>query len=196
MTHQTHPKFNPQRPFDNAQGRHHRRSIRIREYDYCIGAYFVTIVTYQRDLLFGTIENGEIILNDFGNIAAECWRAIPEHFPHVELGAHVVMPNHVHGIIIINGRGTISVGATQWVAPTIPNARPNGPKRGSLGAIIGSYKMAVTRRIQHEHNATAIWQRNYYEHIIRNEKDHQRITDYIEANPLRWNDDDENPSNS
>jgi REP element-mobilizing transposase RayT len=147
-------------------------------------------------LLFGTIENGEIILNDFGNIAAECWRAIPEHFPHVELGAHVVMPNHVHGIIIINGRGTISVGATQWVAPTIPNARPNGPKRGSLGAIIGSYKMAVTRRIQHEHNATAIWQRNYYEHIIRNEKDHQRITDYIEANPLRWNDDDENPSNS
>jgi putative transposase len=139
------------------------------------GAYFVTIVTYQRDCSFGKIENEEMVLNDFGKIADECWRAIPEHFPNVELGAYVIMPNHVHGVVVIRDDESASdavdaqhVGATQWVAPTNPNARPNGPKRGSLGAIIGSYKMAVTRRIQREHNTTGIWQRNYYEHIIRN----------------------------
>jgi REP element-mobilizing transposase RayT len=182
--------------------RHHRKSIRIKEYDYTqAGAYFVTIVTYQRDCLFGEIKNGEIQLNDFGKIADECWRAIPEHFPFVELGTHVVMPNHVHGVIVIRDDDSISdgvaaqhVGATHWVAPTTIITRPAGPKRGSLGAIIGAYKMAVTRRIQREHNATGIWQRNYYEHIIRDEKDLQRITDYIEANPLRWDEDDENPT--
>ncbi len=186
-------KFDPQK--------HHRRSIRLPGYDYSqAGAYYVTIVTYQRDCLFGEIENEIMILNDFGKIADECWRAIPEHFPTVELGAHVVMPNHVHGIIVIRDDKSAfdavdaqHVGATQCVAPTIPNARPNGPKRGSLGAIIGSYKMAVTRRIQREHNATGIWQRNYYEHIIRDEKDLQNKTDYIEANPSLWDEDDNNP---
>ncbi len=186
-------KFDPQK--------HHRRSIRLPGYDYSqAGAYYVTIVTYQRDCLFGEIENEIMILNDFGKIADECWRAIPEHFPTVELGAHVVMPNHVHGIIVIRDDKSAfdavdaqHVGATQCVAPTIPNARPNGPKRGSLGAIIGSYQMAVTRRIQREHNATGIWQRNYYEHIIRDEKDLQNKTDYIEANPSLWDEDDNNP---
>lgn len=97
--------------------KHHRRSIRLQEYDYAqAGGYFVTIVTYQRDLLFGEIVDEEMMLNDFGKIADECWRAIPEHFPNVELGAYVVMPNHVHGIITItDGRGTI------YRAPTIGN---------------------------------------------------------------------------
>jgi REP element-mobilizing transposase RayT len=168
---------------------HHRRSIRIKEYDYTSpGAYFVTLVTYQRDCLFGEIQNGEMILNDFGSIADECWRAIPDHFPFVELGAYVIMPNHVHGIIVIRE----SVGARH--ASPLQNT-PRGPAPHSLGTIVGSYKSAVTRRIGREHNATAIWQRNYYEHIIRNDKDLQRITDYIETNPLRWNEDDENPVN-
>lgn len=187
---------------------HHRRSIRIKEYDYTSpGAYFVTLVTYQRDCLFGEIRDAKMALNDLGSIADECWRAIPDHFPFVELGAYVIMPNHVHGIIVIREsvgarhaddtimgatrRGTISVGARH----ASPQQPPRGPAPRSLGAIVGSYKSAVTRRIGREHNATAIWQRNYYEHIIRNDKDLQRITDYIEMNPLRWNEDDENPVN-
>lgn len=199
------PEFDPKKPFDNAhmvpmlfrEGRHQRKSVRIKEYDYTqAGAYFVTIVTYQRDSLFGDIDDGEMTLNAFGAIADECWRAIPDHFPFVELGAYVIMPNHVHGIIIIHEPvgarhgESMTVGATH--ASPLPK-QPRGPAPRSLGAIVGSFKSAVTRRIGREHNATGIWQRNYYEHIIRDEKDLQRITDYIEANPSRWDEDDENP---
>lgn len=85
---------------------HHRRSIRVKGYDYSSeGAYYVTMVTYQRDCLFGEIINEEMVLSEFGKIANECWREIPKHFPNVELGAYVVMPNHVHGIIIITDDG-------------------------------------------------------------------------------------------
>jgi putative transposase len=88
-------KFDPRK--------HHRRSMRLKEHDYAQpGAYFVTIVTFRRECLFGEIVDGEMQLNDFGKIADECWRLIPEHFPNVELGGHVVMPNHMHGIIVVN----------------------------------------------------------------------------------------------
>lgn len=169
--------------------KHHRRSIRLKEYDYAQpGGYFVTIVTYQRDLLFGEIVDDEMALNDFGKIANECWREIPEHFPNVELGAYVVMPNHVHGIITItDGRGTI------YRAPTQEQFQK--PVTGSLPTIIRTYKSAVTRLIGREHNATGIWQRNYYEHIIRNHEDWDRIHRYIEANPSLWAEDEENPLN-
>jgi putative transposase len=101
MAHNARPKFDPQR--------HHRRSIRLGGYDYSrAGAYFVTIVTYRRERLFGEVVNGDMGLNELGIIADECWRAIPEHFPHVDLGAHIVMPNHVHGIIVVTGMDTIS----------------------------------------------------------------------------------------
>ena len=104
------------------------------------------------------------------------------------------MPNHVHEILIIHQNGMAtnsspSVGATQWVAPT-----RNGPKRGSIGAIIGSYKMSVTRRIQRELNMTGIWQRNYYKHIIRNDEEHCSIHAYIEANVAHWDMDNEYPA--
>ena len=94
------------------------------------------------------------------------------------------------------GRAMVVVGATHWVAPTTPHTRPKGPKPNSLGAIIGSYKSAVSYRIHKELNATGIWQRNYYEHIIRDEKDLQNKTDYIEANPSLWDEDDNNPRNN
>jgi putative transposase len=204
-----HSKFGPQ---NTPSGHfHHRQSIRLKEYDYTLsGAYFVTIVTHQRDCLLGDIQNGTMVLNAFGQIADECWRFIPEHFPSVELGAYVIMPNHMHGIIIIsgvearhadNGDGEgASVGARhaddgKGAALLRPNVTRPNVKPGSLGAIVRSYKSAVSYRIHKEHTATSIWQRNYYEHIIRNDRDLQRITDYINANPLRWNDDDENPRN-
>jgi REP element-mobilizing transposase RayT len=172
-------KFDPQR--------HHRHSIRLPNYDYTQpGEYFITIVTYKRDLLFGEIVNEEMRLNDFGKIADECWREIPNHFPNVELGAYVVMPNHMHGIIIIHdARGTI------YRAPSQEQFQK--PVAGSIPTIVRTYKAAVTRRIGCEHNITGIWQRNYYEHVIRNEIDFQNKTDYIEANPLLWEQDNENP---
>jgi putative transposase len=167
---------------------HHRRSIRLQGYDYSqAGAYFVTMVTYQRDCLFGKIENEEMKLNDFGKIADECWRAIPEHFPFVELGTYVVMPNHVHGIIVITGDGR----GTKFRAPTVEQF--GKPTVGSLPTIIRTYKAAVTRRIGRDHNATSIWQRNYHEHIIRNEREMDNIWRYIENNPSAWLEDDENP---
>ncbi len=149
-----------------------RRSIRLEGYDYTSpGAYFVTAVTYQRELLFGEIVDGEMVLNTRGKIVWECWHEIPQHFPHVELGAFVVMPNHVHGVIEI-------------VDP------------GSLGAIIRSFKSTVTKRVNEKYNSPGmlLWQRNYYEHIIRSQQDWERIHDYILANPTNWDDDKENPA--
>ena len=186
------PKFDSQK--------HHRRSIRLQEYDYSqAGAYYVTIVTYHRDCLFGEIINEEMILNVFGKIADECWRAIPDHFPNVELGAYVIMPNHVHGIIVITNGETI-IGATPrrgmiYRAPTENIEQFGKPVKESLPTIIRTYKAAVTRIIGREHNATSIWQRNYYEHIIRDEKDLQNKTDYINANLSLWDDDENNPQN-
>ena len=185
----------------------HRRSIRLKEYDYCVGgfvpsaryaagtkpaarqpgAYFVTIATFQRDGLFGQIANEEMQLNEFGRIAGECWCAIPEHFANVELGTYVIMPNHVHGIIIIHENGLFQPVGAQHAAPLRkPNVKP-----GSLGAIIRSFKSAVTRNIGQKN----IWQRNYYEHMIRNEKEWDKIHRYIESNPINWESDNENPLN-
>ena len=183
----SHSKFDPKK--------HHRKSIRLQGYDYSqAGAYYVTIVTYHRDCLFGEIVKEEMILNDFGKIADKCWREIPDHFPFVELGAHVIMPNHAHGIIVIrdiDGRGAAMLRPYDDNATHKINVTP-----GSLGAIVRSFKSAVSYRIHKEHNATGIWQRNYYEHIIRDEKDLQNKTDYIEANPMLWDEDDNNPRNN
>jgi putative transposase len=180
-------KFDPQIPFDDAQGRHHRRSIRLPDYDYSQpGAYFITIVTRGRECLFGEIVNGEMHLNDYGKIADECWRAISEHFPHVEIGMYIIMPNHLHGIIVIHANemgmatnSSPSVGARH--ASPLP---PHGVKPKSIGAIVGSYKSAVTKRIGRELNAIGVWQRNYYEHIIRNDAEYNRIHLCIECRQL------------
>ncbi|MBL8098956.1 MAG: hypothetical protein JNK81_07225 [Anaerolineales bacterium] len=175
---------------------HHRRSIRLKGYDYSqAGAYFVTMVTWQREFLFGSIVNGEMNLNERGKIVNDCWHEIPNHYGNVELGTFVIMPNHVHGIIFIHENRNAtnlshSVGARH--ASPLP---PKGVSSGSLGAIVGSFKSAVTKRIGKELNETGIWQRNYYEHIIRDEKDLKNKTDYIEANPMLWDEDDENPIN-
>jgi REP element-mobilizing transposase RayT len=177
-------KFDPQK--------HHRKSIRLPGYDYSqAGAYYITIVTYHRDCLFGEIVNEEMILNDFGKIADECWRAIPEHFPFVELGAYVIMPNHVHGIIVIHDMGRRGAALLRpYDNPHKINVKP-----GSLGAIVRSYKSAVSYRIGREHNTTGIWQRNYYEHIIRDEEEMRNKTHYINANPSLWDEDDNHPRN-
>jgi putative transposase len=186
------PKFDPKIPFDQAQGGHHRKSIRLAGYDYAqAGAYFVTIVTWRRENLFGEVVNGEMVLNDFGKIVADEWKQTAFVRSNVELGAFVVMPNHFHGILVIRETG---VGASRRLAPT----EAISPKPGSLGAIMAQFKSIVTKKIwkiNAEIHSTPIWQRNYYEHIIRNEREMAQIWDYIEANPANWLTDDENPVN-
>ncbi len=166
--------------------KHNRRSIRLKGYDYTQpGGYFITMVTFQRECLFGDISDGKMKLSTWGHMADECWRAIPDHFPHVDLGTYVIMPNHVHGIIIIHGRDT------KFRVPTIEQF--GKPVPGSIPTIIRTYKAAVTRHIGREFDASHLWQRNYFEHVIRHDNDYQRIHDYILNNPAKWSEDSENP---
>lgn len=184
----------------------HRRSIRLRDYDYTqCGAYFVTICAHERHGIFGRVIDGEMICNEWGHIVHEEWNQTAILRPYVELDAFVVMPNHVHGIILIDGGYTVGaqyiggqrIGAqyigAQCIAPLHPKrgATPQNVAPTSLGAIVRGFKSAVTRRINRLPNAPEhpIWQRNYYEHIIRDEESLNRIRTYITNNPASWNDD-------
>jgi REP element-mobilizing transposase RayT len=147
--------------------------------------------------LFGEIIEKKVVLNEGGKIAEQCWQDIPKHFPHVTLHEYVVMPNHIHGIIEIlteneNGNDTNNVGAENFLP-----LRANVDKRNkfqkiiprSVGSIVRGYKIGVTkwyRQNTHLHN---IWQRNYYEHIIRNGEAYEKISQYIHDNPIKWQDD-------
>ena len=169
-----------------------RRSIRLQGFDYTQqGAFFVTICTENRGCLFGEIVNCGMRLNDAGRVALLVWEDIPVHFPHVELDATVVMPNHLHGVIVI---ASDPMRATH-ASPLPPNG--SGPARCSIGAIVGSYKSAVSKRINLMRGTPGmtIWQRNYYEHVIRDEGSLTKIRQYIMDNPERWDEDHENPEN-
>ena len=175
------------------QGRRRRRLVRLQGYDYAgLGSYFVTICTQNRGCLFGDIANGEMRLNGFGRTAKASWEEIPAHFPGVEVDTFAVMPNHVHGIIVI-ARPTPN--PTPRATRASPLRGAAGPRRRSIGAIVGSYKSAVSKRINRSRGTagTPVWQRNYYEHIIRDDADLNRIRQYIWDNPARWHEDPENP---
>jgi REP element-mobilizing transposase RayT len=160
--------------------------------------------------LFGEIVNKEMRLNKVGKLVEWEWLELPKRLRYVELGASVVMPNHFHGILFINENvGATRHGQTMSLSGTEPlqivttegidgSPLPRGPQPASLGALIAQFKSRATKRIWKfpEFKNTPIWQRNYYEHIIRNETDLQNKTDYIESNPLLWDEDDENPINS
>jgi REP element-mobilizing transposase RayT len=165
-----------------------RRTLRLPEYDYRDrGAYFVTICTAERRFLF------EIEL--YRQIADACWRAIPEHLALVTLDEYMVMPNHVHGIVAIDIDG-VAVGA-QHAAPAAGAASKRRTEPGSLGAIVRSYKSAVTKAInERRRGRNPIWQQNYYEHVIRNEASLNRIRQYIIGNSMRWAFDRDNPQGS
>lgn len=171
---------------------HHRRSIRLKGYDYTLaGAYFVTLVTWQRECLFGRIVEGEICRNELGEIVAKTWLETAIVRPNVILDAFVVMPNHAHGIIVITEDG---VRASRRLAPTENCIHPTGVVSGSLGAIIGQIKSLSTKRINafRQTPGNPVWQRNYFERIIRNERELESIWAYIEANPCSWNEDELN----
>ena len=203
------PKYDPTR--------HHRRSIRLRGYDYAQpGGYFVTICTYNREPLFGHVENGEMVLNEYGEMVRDEWFRSAEIRGEIELfpDEFVVMPNHIHGIVWIvktdepagygenarptvgaHGRAPTVVRATGRSPLQIPPARPRGPAARSLGSFVAGLKSAVTKRINEIRGTPGapVWQRNYYEHVIRNDDALNRIRAYIETNPLRWMLDRENP---
>ena len=208
---------------------HHRKSIRLKGYDYSQeGLYFITICVQDRKCLFGKIENDEMMLNDFGIVANDQWEKLTERFSNFELDVFQIMPNHMHGIIVLND----PVGATLAVVPNktgFPNdavaqnvavahdavahdaikhdavgnddaemhlragASP-APTNATVGDIVGAYKSLMANgclEIYKSKNETMgkLWQRNYHEHIIRNEKSYQTISDYIINNPAKWNDD-------
>jgi putative transposase len=170
--------------------RHHRRSIRLPAYDYAgPGAYFVTLVTYARECLFGQVIDSEMRLNVLGEVVAEEWRRTGEIRREVQLDLSVVMPNHIHGIVII-GDQTMNVGA-HGRAPLHRSPR-------SLGSFIAGFKSAVTKRINEIQGTPRlqVWQRNYYEHVIRSEEELHQIRQYITDNPAQWDDDVENPQRS
>jgi putative transposase len=194
-------KYNP--------AKHHRRSIRLKGYDYSqAGAYFITIVTQGRACLFGDVVGGEMRLSTWGAIAREEWFRTAKIRPYVRLhdAEFVVMPNHVHGIIWIVDDDDDVVGARRRRAPTGRRAplsdhdvtveRFGAPVCGSIPTIVRAFKSATTKRVNALRNTPGapVWQRNYYEHIIRNEESLNRIRDYIANNPLQWEWDRENPT--
>ena len=194
-----------------------RRFIRLQGYDYTRqGAYFVTICTRNRACLLGDIVEGRMRLSKAGRLAQVAWEDLPYHYPHVQIDVWVIMPNHMHGIVILTeaqatdddmrvgtdpkinvgtktDTGTkTDVGAGLKPAPTAPAA----PTRHGLSEIVRAFKTFSARRINALHNTvgTPFWQRNYYEHVIRNESALDRIRQYIVDNPARWREDPENPA--
>ena len=198
--------------------------MRLRGYDYSqSGAYFVTICARHRKCLFGSITDGKMRLSEIGQIVLEYWKRIPQHFPSVKLGEFVIMPNHMHGIITFgipeisathlpentrDRRGEVSsplrdiitCGISEVNATHLPeNTRD---RRGevsspSLGRIVAYFKYQSTKRINQHRNMpeTRIWQRNYYDHIIRDAPDLQRLCQYIQNNPMKWELDQLHPDN-
>jgi putative transposase len=166
-----------------------RRSIRLPDYDYTAdGAYFFTICTCEKACVFGEIIESVMILNEWGQIVQAEWEKTAALRPYIELDAFVVMPNHFHGILVI--KDTVDQGMMHH-APTknSPSSRQfSKPQADSVASIMGTFKAAVTRQINRLRGEISppIWQRNYYEHIIRDPQRYEFIRSYIETNPQRW----------
>ncbi|MBN1200734.1 MAG: transposase [Anaerolineae bacterium] len=181
--------------------RHHRRSIRLQGYDYSqAGAYFVTVCTHDRKCLLGKIVDQQVCLTGAGEIVSETWHTISSRFACVELDAFVIMPNHIHGILVIlDGPGPVGA---ELALPNHQAKRPPDMIRRdvercapTLGHIIQAFKsisaIACNRHL--DRAGLPFWQRNYYEHVIRDADDLNQIRQYIENNPTRWAEDQENP---
>lgn len=148
-----------------------------------------------------------VVLNNAGKIANKCWMEIPEHFPNAVLHQHVVMPNHVHGIIELTHGAGLNVGAENFL-PLADSVNVNQFQkmiRHSIASIVKGFKIGVTKWYRYSSRVEnflplqpnrQIWQRNYWEHVIRNEKSYYKITEYITNNPARWDEDSLNPDYS
>ncbi|PIP17282.1 MAG: transposase [Candidatus Portnoybacteria bacterium CG23_combo_of_CG06-09_8_20_14_all_37_13] len=183
----------------------HRRSIRLKEYDYSsYGWYFVTICAQDRELYFGNVENGCLKLSKFGEIAQKYLLQIPEHFQNTEIDEYIVMPNHIHAVIIIENDNSVGVIHELPLQNGLIQQSPEQwrewfkqRRQMLLPKIIGWFKMNSAKQINILLNQSGIplWQRNYYERIIRNNKELNRIRQYIISNPDNWETDRNNPKN-
>ncbi len=170
--------------------KHHRHSIRLRNYDYAsAGAYYVTICSFRRECLLGDVVDGNMVLNSYGHLAAAVWLWLEDRYPYVRLDAWVLMPNHMHGVLVI-------------LADAEQDGRRGGSRtapthqRKSLGRLVGAFKTVSTKHINilRDTPGMPVWQRNYHERVIRNGAELQRIRAYIGMNPARWPEDDNHPS--
>ena len=171
-----------------------RRTLRLRGYGYTDqGPYFLTIATQERNAIFGCVVEGNMQTNEVGRIIRDEWLRSAEIRPEFWFDAFVVMPNHLHAILAVAPPETDA----SSLAPASDNARLRRPAH-SLGSFVGGFKSATTRRINQARGTPGakVWQRNYYEHIIRNDRSLEQIRAYIETNPLRWELDRENPDRS
>ena len=164
---------------------HHRRSTRLPGYDYSqAGAYFVTMVTQGRQCLFGEVVQDTMRLNDAGQLIAHTWEWLATRGSYVQLDAYVVMPNHLHGIIVIDrqGRGGSRTASTRHDTK-------------SIGRLVGVFKTVTTKwsNLDRGTPGQPLWQRNYYDRIIRDDEELARVREYIASNPMQWETDLENP---
>jgi REP element-mobilizing transposase RayT len=169
----------------------HRRNMRLRHYDYTHpGAYFITICTQGKKCLLGDIIEGQMHLNSYGQIVSRNWLWLPRQYPYITLDKWIIMPNHLHGIIIFKCEET-----NQTTHPLVQQLSIQRQKRKPLGRIIGAFKTVSTKEINHvrQSSGCSFWQRNFFEHIIRNENSLNQIREYITTNPLKWQLDQENP---
>lgn len=196
---------------DSPDRSHNRRSVRMPLFDYTLpGFYFVTVCAFRRRCVFGSIDQGEACLTSLGRIVAEEWQRTADLRPCVSLDAWVVMPNHFHGIIqlvqplphTMGGVSTLreprSAGAGELGHPFKPTTPTTfgKPVANSHSTIIGAFKAAVTRRAKAAlgFREAVVWQRGYFEHVIRDERALERAREYVENNPARWEIDREHPS--
>ena len=175
---------------------HHRRSIRLHNYDYSqSGMYFVTLCTQNRECLFGEIVDGQMQLNDVGKMVRAVWDEIPAHYPGIDVDEFVIMPNHIHGITVIVGAGPR---ACPDSTKTQTNGQPQGvaPTGLPLSGVVQRFKTMTTKRYADGVEQSGwppfpakLWQRNYWEHVVRNEPELDRIREYIQNNPGQWESD-------
>jgi len=194
-------------PYDPEK--HHRRSIRLPDFDYSQpGAYYITIVTHNRVSRFGDIRGAAMHLNAVGEMIDLTWRQIPETYPGIQIDYYVVMPNHLHGILILGEIESPTAGGPSLIAPDVVVGLDaaqeahvaSSEKKSAVNDIVGRFKsLTTTRYIKGVQEfgwprfTSHFWQRNFYEHIIRDDQEWGRIAEYITDNPAKWADDPENP---
>ena len=172
-------------------GTTYRRSVRLKEYDYGLpGDYFVTICVAERRPVLGMLSDDGMRLSAIGELVEAAWLALPERFGHIELDEHILMPNHLHGSISIVDARSMSDESSVLRRP----AWLRRPGHGTLGSIVRSFKAASTHVVRQQVLPNFAWQRSYYEHIVRDERELERVRIYIVGNPWDWMRDPENPA--
>lgn len=184
------------------QNKYRIESIRLKSWDYsCNGFYYVTICVKNSEHIFGEIIDNEMVLSEIGKIAHQNWINMIEHFKNIEIDEFIIMPNHIHGIILINNEQLPCRDVIYNVSTNEPQSQKNeyfsnlSPSKNTLSVVIRTYKASVTRDCK-KNNLFLEWQQRFYENIIKEEESLDTIKKYIKNNPLNWSTDSNNPNNN